>query len=119
MKIAITAKSTDKSSEVDPRFGRAVNFFIYDTETNEFAFVNNSQSLDSASGAGIQAAKTVIDQGVGALLTGHCGPKAFKALTAAEVDIYVNITGTIKEAIELFEQGKLEKADNADVEGHW
>ena len=119
MKIAITVKSPDKNAEVDPRFGRAANFCIYDTETTEFDFVSNSQSLDSASGAGVQAAKTVIDQGAAVLLTGHCGPKAFKALMAAEVEIYVNVTGTIAEAIELFQQEKLEKADTADVEGHW
>ena len=119
MKIAITVKSPDKNSEVDPRFGRAASFCIYDTETTEFDFVPNSQSLDSASGAGIQAAKTIIDQGVGALITGHCGPKAFKALTAAEVDIYVNVTGTVSEVIDLYQQEKLEKAGSADVEGHW
>lgn len=119
VKIAVTVQKTDKDEQIDPRFGRAANFCIYDTDTAEFVFIPNSQSLESVSGAGIQAAKTVINQGVGALLTGHCGPKAFRALKAAKVDIYTNVSGSVSESIELFQQQKLLKTETADVEGHW
>ena len=42
-------------------------------------------------GAGIQAAQTVIGRGAEALITGFCGPKAFRVLTAAKVQV---LTGT-------------------------
>ena len=119
MNIAITAKGETLESEVDPRFGRAAKFIIYDTETGEFAAMDNAQNLNAAQGAGIQAAQNVINTGSKALLTGHCGPKAFRTLTAGEVTVYANIEGTVKEAIEKFKAGKLEVANSADVEGHW
>jgi len=119
MKIAISC--TDKSSEakVDTRFGRAPYFAIYDTESQEFDFIDNQQTLNTPSGAGIQAAQHVVNAGVSALLTGHCGPKAFKAMTAAGIKIFTNASGSLKDAIAAFENKELTPASEADVEGHW
>ena len=120
MKIAITASGDTLDAAVDPRFGRAAQFIVFDTETGEFAAHDNAQNLNAAQGAGIQAAQTVSDLGVEALLTGHCGPKAFRALTAAGIAIYNGAQGgTVGEAAEAFMRGDLQKADGADVEGHW
>lgn len=119
MNIAITSKGQTLESEIDPRFGRAATFIIYDTETGEFAAMDNAQNLNASQGAGIQAAQNVINTGSKVLLTGHCGPKAFRTLAAGEVDIYANVEGTVKEAIEKFKAGELELAKTADVEGHW
>ena len=119
MKIAITSRDSEISSEVDPRFGRAACFLIYDLEDDSFEFIENEQALNTPSGAGIQAARHVVDSQVKALLTGHCGPKAFKALQSAEIDIYTGVSGTLQEAIEAYRQGKWKAIDQADVEGHW
>ena len=119
MKIAISATGKDLESSVDLRFGRASGFIIYDLETENFEFVDNIQNLEASQGAGIQAAQTVVNQDVQALITGHCGPKAFKVLSAAEIKIYTGASGTIKEAIEKYKKNELQEADNADVEGHW
>jgi predicted Fe-Mo cluster-binding NifX family protein len=56
---------------------------------------------------------------VGALITGHVGPKAFSALQAGHVAIYTGASGTVAEAIEQYKAGKLRAAQSADVEGHW
>jgi predicted Fe-Mo cluster-binding NifX family protein len=80
---------------------------------------DNSQNLNAAQGAGIQAAATVSRLGATVLITGHCGPKAFRALMAAGIKIYTGATGTVSEAIAQFKAGKLSLADAADVEGHW
>lgn len=119
MKIAVscTEKSTDAA--VDSRFGRAPYFAIYDTETKEFEFIDNQQTLNTASGAGVQAAQHVVNADVSALLTGHCGPKAFKAMNAAEIKIYTNVSGLLKDALAMFESGSLVLTSEADVEGHW
>jgi predicted Fe-Mo cluster-binding NifX family protein len=119
MKIAVTAKGSGLSAPVDERFGRAACFVLYDTGTKEVRTIDNAQSVNAAQGAGIQAAETIARQGAGCLLTGHCGPKAFRTLAAAGVKVYHGISGTVADAIAAFEQGRLAAASAADVDGHW
>ena len=53
------------------------------------------------------------------VLTGNCGPKAFKTLKAAGVKVVVGVSGKIEEAIQAYLRGELEDAKDANVEGHW
>ena len=119
MKLAISAKGKDLDSPVDQRFGRAEVLIIYDTDTGSFDAIDNRANLDLAQGAGIQCARNVVAQGVQYVITGHCGPKAYRSLSAAEVKVILGATGSVREAIARFEAGELEVTDEADVEGHW
>jgi len=119
MKVGVTSQGSDPSSQVDPRFGRARNFIVVDTETDEFSVHDNTPNLDAAQGAGIQAARTVVELGVKALITGNVGPKAFATLQAADVKIYPGAAGSVREAVEKFKAGQLQPAGKANVEGHW
>ena len=119
MKIVVTSTGDGLEARVDPRFGRTTCFILYDTESKEASSVDNRQSLNAAQGAGIQAAETIARLGTECLLTGHCGPKAYRTLTAAGIRVYTGAQGTVAEAIAAFEQGRLTPAANADVEGHW
>ena len=119
MKLIITASGEGLESEVDTRFGRAKNFMVIDTETEKWEMIDNNQNLNAAQGAGIQAAQNVVDAGAEVVITGNCGPKAFSVLKTADVDVYVCESGTVKDMLEKFREGKLEKAENANVEGHW
>ena len=119
MKIAVTAGGKTLEAQVDQRFGRAPLFILYDTETKGFQAIDNGQNLNASQGAGIQAAETVSRLGAECLLTGHCGPKAFRTLSAAGVRVYNGATGTVADAIAAFEAGKLTQAAAADVDGHW
>lgn len=119
MKIAVTATGEGLDSPVDPRFGRAAKFVLFDTESLRSWAIDNSQNLSLAQGAGIQAAATVAELGVQCLVTGHCGPKAFRTLSAAGIEIFVGATGTVREALAQREAGSLSLASSADVEGHW
>ncbi|MFC1601010.1 NifB/NifX family molybdenum-iron cluster-binding protein [Candidatus Sumerlaeota bacterium] len=119
MKIAITSAGTDLASPLDPRFGRAQAFIVYDTESDKFEAVDNSQNLNAVQGAGIQAAENVVRLGVACVITGNCGPKAFRALQSAGIKIMLCVGGTVQEAIDQFKAGDLEETDNANVGGHW
>lgn len=119
MKIAVSCSGTDMNSPIDPRFGRAARFLVFDTDDGSSITVDNSRNMSAAQGAGIQAAQTVARSGAQVVITGHCGPKAFRALRAAEIQVVVNAQGTVAESIEQFTAGKLKPTDSADVEGHW
>ena len=119
MKIALTTSGNDLNAPLDSRFGRAPKFLIYDLEANTFEIVDNEQNLNAAQGAGIQSAQTVARLGVKALVTGHCGPKAFIVLKAANIKIYNTAAATVTEALEQYRSGKLTEAAYADVDGHW
>jgi len=119
MKVAISASGSDMSSRVDARFGRAPWFVIADTESGAWKAVENSQNVQAAQGAGIQSAERVVGEGVDAALTGHCGPNAFRALLAAGVKVFVEVEGSVAEALEALKGGTLKAAEDSDVEGHW
>ena len=119
MKVAVTAQGQNLNSLVDPRFGRAKFFVVVDTETSEFSVTDNTQNLNAAQGAGIQAGSNVVKLGVEAVITGHVGPKAFATLQAGSVKIYTGASGTVSDAIEQFKASTLKESTGADVEGHW
>lgn len=119
MKIAVTSTGTDLESEVDPRFGRAPYFLIVDSETFDFEALDNKENVNALKGAGIQAAGMVSNKGAEVLLTGFCGPNAFKVLKAAKIGVANNASGTVRDAVEAYLEGKLPLADGADVEGQW
>jgi predicted Fe-Mo cluster-binding NifX family protein len=119
MKVAVTATGTGLDSPVDPRFGRAPYILIVDSETMTGETLDNKENMNALKGAGIQAATMVSDHGAEILLTGHCGPNAFKALQAANVKVANDASGTVREAVMAYLDGKLPLADDSDVEGHW
>ncbi len=119
MKIAVSARGDSLDAAVDPRFGRAAKFVLVDTETEDVTSIDNTQNLNAPQGAGIQSAQAVSHLEPEVVLTGHCGPKAFRTLQAAGIQVAIGASGTVAEAIEQYKAGKLSAADAPDVEGHW
>ncbi len=119
MKIAFTTTGETLNGPLEPRFGRAPRFLVYDDESKEFELVDNRQNMNAAQGAGIQAAQNVSDKGVRCLVTGHCGPKAFRVLSQAGIKVYNTDLPTVAAALEALEAGRLKPSNSPDVEGHW
>jgi len=119
MKVAVTSKGTDFGSEVDPRFGRAAYILIVETDDDTVTVMDNSENVNAFKGAGIQAAASVGESGAEVLLTGYCGPNAFKMLDAAGVKVANDVSGTVKEAVQAFKSGRVAFAEEANVDGHW
>ncbi len=119
MKIAFTTSGNGLDAPLDSRFGRAPNFLVYDLNNETFEIVDNQQNLNAAQGAGIQSAQAVARTGASAVVTGHCGPKAFRALTAAGITIYTTEAATVAAALADYQAGALVETAAADVEGHW
>ncbi len=119
MKIAFTAAGGTLEAALDQRFGRASRFVIYDLELGTYAILENEQSLTAAQGAGIQAADAVARSGAQAVVTGHCGPKAFRVLSASGIRVYTTDAPTVAAALDMYLAGKLPEITSATVEGHW
>ncbi len=115
MKVAVTSLGETIESPVDRRFGRARYFIIFDTNAGNWTVEDNRRNFRAESGAGIQSARHVIQLGTEAVITGHCGPKAFATLSTGGVDIYQEAEGNVGDALEAFQSGKLQKAGQANV----
>lgn len=107
MRVALSSTGSDTDSNIDPRFGRARWFLIWDTETDDVSAIDNVASVEAASGAGIAAAQRVIDAGATCVLTGRCGPKATAVLGGAGIRIVDGVSGSATAAIEAFREGQL------------
>jgi len=112
MKIAFTSRGKGWDSKIDPRFGRAEGFLIFDDTKNELVWNDNSQNVNAAHGAGTQAAQHIINSEAKVLITGSVGPKAFDVLNMAKIEMFEGANDlTIKEALEKYKNNELSKAE--------
>ncbi len=116
MKVAVTSLGESLESPVDQRFGRTRFFILYDVDTGAWTAHDNKQNLQAAQGAGIQAAQQAVKLGAEAVITGHCGPKAFITLSAATIPVYQEASGSVQDALDAYCAGSLKKVSQADVE---
>jgi len=106
MKIVVTANGQDLDAPTSPVFGRCPTYILVDTETMQFEAVANP-ALSAGSGAGIQAAQFIIEQGAQAVVTGNVGPNAYGVFAAAGVPVYLYNDGTVRQALEAYKAGEL------------
>jgi predicted Fe-Mo cluster-binding NifX family protein len=118
MKICVTSTGNSLDAQIDPRFGRCSYFVIVDSETMQFEAVPN-MAAGASGGAGIQAAQAVANKGVKLLITGNVGPKAFQALASAGIEVATGAFGTVREAVEKYKRGELNKTGAPTVGGHF
>jgi len=103
MKILFSAKGKEWDSELDPRFGRAQGFLLYNTESNQLSWQSNEENKNAGHGAGIQAAQNAADLKAELLITGHVGPKADSTLKSSGIQVFAAETPcTVKEAYQQY-----------------
>ena len=111
MKIAITTETGDLDGAFHSRFGRAAHFVFVDDETEEWqAYANPAR--DASGGAGIQAAQFISEHGALAAISGDFGPKAYNALAAGGIQMFLapaNESLTARELLARFQQGQLKQ----------
>lgn len=113
MKIAITTQGRDIDAPFEERFGRAPGYIICEAGGANASYLDNSRMQSMSHGAGIQAAQAVAGSGVGIVITGHCGPKAFQVLRQAKIRVYNARTATAREALAAYEAGQLQEQTSA------
>jgi predicted Fe-Mo cluster-binding NifX family protein len=114
MRIAISSAGPSLDSTVDPRFGRCQFFLIVDLANMDFEAVPNaSNTLEG--GAGIQAAKVVVERGAEIILTGYIGPNAQQVLSTAGLNTITGVSGTVREVAKQYREGKLKPVGERGV----
>ncbi|MFW5803332.1 MAG: NifB/NifX family molybdenum-iron cluster-binding protein [Verrucomicrobiota bacterium] len=118
MKIAVTSKGQGLDDAVDPRFGRCPFFVVVDGETMECEALENRNAA-AGGGAGIQSAQLMADNDVEVVLTGNCGPNAYRTLEAADIRVVVDVSGTVREAVEQFKAETPTHSSGPNVQSHF
>jgi predicted Fe-Mo cluster-binding NifX family protein len=117
MKIAVTAQGQSLDDRVDPRFGRCPWFLVVETEAGTFQAVENANA-GLGEGAGIRSAQLLTEHDVTAVLTGNCGPNAYRALEAGGIQVVVGVNGTVRQAADQFRAGALSPVSGPNVASH-
>jgi predicted Fe-Mo cluster-binding NifX family protein len=118
MKIAVSASGPGLNDRVEARFGRCPYFIFVDRETLEFDSIPNP-NISLGGGAGIQSAQLMADKGVTAVLTGNCGPNAFKVFGAAGIQVITGVDGIVQDAVQRFKSNKLATSAGPNVQDHF
>lgn len=103
MKIALPVNEDKKT--ICSAFGRTAFFAVYDTETDQLEFLDNS-AINAQGGAGIKASQMLIDHGVEATIAPLIGENAANVLRAANIPMYANESELWEENVALFKEGK-------------
>ena len=117
MKIAISARGPNSYSDVDERFGRAYWFLIYDDEDGSWMPIDNSANREKAKGAGSSTAEMLKEFGVEQVLTGETGPKAYRVLSQAGINICHGMVGVVRDVLEDWRNDSVEPARAANESG--
>jgi predicted Fe-Mo cluster-binding NifX family protein len=111
MRVGVSATGGDLNARVDDRFGRCPWFLIVDTDSLEFNVLQNRHA-EEGMGAGMGAAKDLIDAHVDAVISGQVGPKAYEVLRALSIDIFLVSGGiNVKDALERLKRGQLQRME--------
>ena len=117
MRVVVSASGYDLDAATSPVFGRCPVFVFVETDSLRFEALDNP-ALNAGGGAGIEAAQFVIERGAAAVLTGNVGPNAYQVFEAANLPVYVNPAGTVRDAVEAYNAGRLQQSGGASVSEH-
>lgn len=115
MRVAITSQGPTLDSPMDPRFGRAAYFIIFDLDTGKTEVLPNP-SLVAPGGAGVQSAQLMSAKGASYVISGNFGPNALPALEAGGVKAIAGNWRTVREAVEAFKKGEFKETAITGIE---
>lgn len=115
MKICIpTVGENGLDNAVDEHFGRAPTYTIVDIDTNEVKVIENTSEHMGGQG---QPPEIMAREGVNVMVCRGLGRRAIIMFEELGIDVYIGASGTVRDAIDLFKQGKLQKASMDDACG--
>ena len=111
------------NAQFDWCFGRCSHFTIIEKDDGKVTQVTvlTNDAVNAMGGAGVSAAQAVGNQKPTDIVVGNVGPNAMGALITTGAKIHQvgqNTVNTVKDALELFEQGKVKPVSAANVGSH-
>ena len=113
MKICIpTMGENGLDNIVGEHFGRVPTYTIVDLDTDEVKVIPNTSEHMGGQG---HPPEIMAKEGVNVMVCCGLGRRAIMMFEELGIEVYIGASGTVKDAIDAFEQGKLQKAniDNA------
>ncbi len=113
MKIAIpTNGKNGLDEEVGQHFGRVPTYTVVDMETNDVQIIDNTSRHMSGSG---YAPELMQKECVDIMLCSGLGPRAITMFESFGIEVFVGASGTVKNAIAMWKDGKLSEATDANA----
>ena len=111
MLLAVSSTSNSLDSPICPSFGRCPYFIFAEVENGEIKKWEGVENVyvNAFRGAGIATAQLVASKKPEAVITGNMGPNSYAALSSVGIKVYVSPMVSVREAIKLFLDGKLQE----------
>jgi predicted Fe-Mo cluster-binding NifX family protein len=97
---------------VGEHFGRVPTYTIVDLDTNEVKVIPNTSEHTGGQG---YPPEIMAKEGVNAMVCRGLGRRAIAMFEEMGIDVYIGASGTVKDAVEAFKQGTLQKASEGDA----
>jgi predicted Fe-Mo cluster-binding NifX family protein len=115
MKICIpTMGNTGLDDTVGEHFGRVPTYTIINLDNDEVKVIPNTSHHTGGMG---YPPEIMAKEGVNVMVCRGLGRRAINMFEEFGIDVYIGATGTVKDAVEDFKQGKLQKASESDACG--
>ena len=115
MKVGIpTNGDNGLDEEIGEHFGRVDTYTIIDLETNEVKIIPNTSNHMGGEGYPPELLKK---EGITIMVCRGLGRRAITMFEEIGIDVYIGASGTVKDAVEAFKQGSLQKASEGDACG--
>ena len=75
-----------------------------------------NQNISGMGGVGVQSGQLVAEKKAKVVITGSVGPNASQTLQAAGVDVILDVSGSVKDAIEKFKNNELKPTKGPNAE---
>ncbi len=113
MKICVASDSNGGLDDmVSMQFGRCPAFTVVEVEDGKIArvYVIPNPGASAASGAGMQAAQAVVNEGCNVVIAGAIGPNSAQVLSMGGVDMRTAPAVRIEDAVAMLLRGELPPA---------
>ena len=115
MKICIpTIGDNVMNDHVGEHFGRVPTYTIVNLDTNEVKVIQNTSEHMGGTG---YPPEIMAREGVNIMVCRGLGRRAITMFEDMGIEVYIGAFGTVKDAIEDFKQGRLQKAGLSDACG--
>lgn len=121
--VLIGVPTLDKEGlggKISQHFGKTPYFVLINWENDKIETFQILESNGKHMGGHKTSGELIIGSGANTILCGNLGPKAIQMLQNAGIKVYVGASGTVIEAVQDWDKGKLKQArmDSACSDGH-